>query len=127
VVLPIQVKSVTTRSKDGRVQVLEADAVVFAIGITGQLFDLCCNACGVAFVWSSRWQLRDVCEKHTACAGMQKLVGASATLSSRPEFSAVQHLQSIDVISVRLATLFIFLPLSISNPFSSSLFLPRVC
>ena len=35
-------------------------------------------------------------------AGMQKLVGASRALSVRPEFSAVQNLKSIDVISVRL-------------------------
>ena len=33
---------------------------------------------------------------------MQKLVGASRALSARPEFSAVQNLKSIDVISVRL-------------------------
>jgi hypothetical protein len=37
-----------------------------------------------------------------ARAGMQKLVNASAALSRRPEFSAVQKLKSIDVISVRL-------------------------
>lgn len=33
---------------------------------------------------------------------MQKLVGASTVLSKRPEFQAVDHLKTIDVISVRL-------------------------
>ncbi|CAL5218947.1 g699 [Coccomyxa viridis] len=77
------VSAVVSRDREGNETVHEADAVVFAIGITVSLKIIRAN-------------------NSVVHAGMQKLVSACPVLASREEFRRINNLHSIDCISTRL-------------------------
>lgn len=65
----------------------DADAVIFAVGITGACWGWCVCAS----------------QAHApVVAGMQKIVANSPALASRPEFCKIMNLQATDVIATRL-------------------------
>ena len=124
----------TSRSREGEETRHEADAVVFAIGISGML----AAKYGMAYLLSSIYRMPVNSHNHphvhklhinllcspgnrtrhiilvTAAnvkelfgwlTGMQKLVAATPALAARPEFQRIMNLKGLDVISTRCALL----------------------